>query len=189
MPDGRRGGRWRRRRPRPGVGRRSRRGDATPSGIATAPSSTRTASVRWATVTSRPTASRRRSSARGDRGTASIRPAAACRGGCSGSPATASTTPTARWPAHRRGARSRPTTPRRRPSTEPAELVDRLLVADALVTLAPRPREVLELAFYGGLSQTRDRRTARVPLGTVKSDMRRALLRLRHVLAGGDTDG
>ena len=72
---------------------------------------------------------------------------------------------------------------------EPAELVDRLLVADALVTLAPRPREVLELAFYSGLSQREIADRLGMPLGTVKSDMRRALLRLRHELAGGDTDG
>ena len=43
--------------------------------------------------------------------------------------------------------------------TEPADLVERLLVADALATLAARPRQVLELAFYTGLSQTSDRRT------------------------------
>ena len=72
--------------------------------------------------------------------------------------------------------------------TEPAELVERLLVADALATLAPRPREVLELAFYTGLSQREIAEQLQVPLGTVKSDMRRALLRLRHVLAGGDAD-
>ena len=72
--------------------------------------------------------------------------------------------------------------------TEPAELVERLLVADALATLAPRPREVLELAFYTGLSQREIADQLQMPLGTVKSDMRRALLRLRHVLAGGDTD-
>jgi RNA polymerase sigma-70 factor (ECF subfamily) len=67
--------------------------------------------------------------------------------------------------------------------------VDRLLVADALSTLAPRAREVLELAFYDGLSQREIADRLGVPLGTVKSDMRRALLRLRRVLGGGDIDG
>ena len=73
--------------------------------------------------------------------------------------------------------------------TEPADLVERLLVADALATLAARPRQVLELAFYTGLSQTAIAERLQVPLGTVKSDMRRALLRLRGVLEGGDVDG
>ena len=73
--------------------------------------------------------------------------------------------------------------------TEPADLVERLLVADALATLAARPRQILELAFYTGLSQTAIAERLQVPLGTVKSDMRRALLRLRGVLEGGDVDG
>ncbi|HWC66581.1 MAG TPA: sigma-70 family RNA polymerase sigma factor [Acidimicrobiales bacterium] len=68
-------------------------------------------------------------------------------------------------------------------------LVERLLVADALEALAERPRQVVELAFYSGLSQSEIAATLALPLGTVKSDMRRALHRLRHVLEGGDTDG
>lgn len=68
------------------------------------------------------------------------------------------------------------------------ELVERLLVADALATLGPRPRQVLELAFYGGLSQTEVADRMTLPLGTVKSDMRRALARLRTVLEGGASD-
>ena len=72
---------------------------------------------------------------------------------------------------------------------EPVDLVERLLVADALATLPARPREVLELAFYTGLSQRAIAERLQVPLGTVKSDMRRALLRLRGVLEGGGVDG
>lgn len=68
------------------------------------------------------------------------------------------------------------------------DLVERLLVADALATLGERPRQVLELAFYGGLSQTEVAERMNVPLGTVKSDMRRALVRLRNVLEGGASD-
>lgn len=67
---------------------------------------------------------------------------------------------------------------------ESAGLVERLLVADALQTLGDRPREVVELAFYSGLSQTEIAERLGLPLGTVKSDMRRALLRLRGVLGG-----
>lgn len=72
---------------------------------------------------------------------------------------------------------------------ESEELVERLLVADALATLPERPRRVLELAFYSGLSQREIAERTEQPLGTVKSDMRRALLRLRTVLERGDVDG
>ena len=70
---------------------------------------------------------------------------------------------------------------------EPEALIERLLLADALATLGERQRRVLELAFYGGLSQSAVAERLDLPLGTVKSDMRRALLRLRHVVTtGGD---
>lgn len=67
-------------------------------------------------------------------------------------------------------------------------LVERLLLADALATLGERPRQVLELVFYGGLTQTEVAERMSLPLGTVKSDMRRALVRLRNVLEGGASD-
>ena len=77
-----------------------------------------------------------------------------------------------------------------RVSTEPApdDLVERLLVADALQTLAPRSRQVVELAYYGGLSQSEIAERLDLPLGTVKSDMRRALLRLRDTVGEGASD-
>jgi RNA polymerase sigma-70 factor (ECF subfamily) len=68
------------------------------------------------------------------------------------------------------------------------ELLERLLVADALQVLGERPRRVLELAFYDGLSQSEVAERMNLPLGTVKSDVRRALNRLRGVLEGGATD-
>ena len=72
--------------------------------------------------------------------------------------------------------------------TESGELVERLLLADTLETLTPRTRQVLELAFYAGLSQSEIAARLDLPLGTVKSDMRRALLRLRQVVSGGGSD-
>ena len=51
--------------------------------------------------------------------------------------------------------------------TESGNLVERLLLADALATLTPRAREVLELAFYSRLSQSEIAARLDVPLGTV----------------------
>lgn len=74
-------------------------------------------------------------------------------------------------------------------SPAPDALADRLLVARALDTLGPRPRQVVALAFYSDLTQTEIAAKLDLPLGTVKSDMRRALRRLRTHLEGGDHDG
>lgn len=78
-----------------------------------------------------------------------------------------------------------------RPDPAPAGqdlLGDRLLVAHALETLSPRARQVVELAFYSDLTQTEIAARLDLPLGTVKSDMRRALQRLRTHIEGGDGD-
>lgn len=70
-------------------------------------------------------------------------------------------------------------------------LSDRMLVAHALEMLSPRARSVVELAFYSDLTQTQIAEKLALPLGTVKSDMRRALQRLRAHLetsfAGGES--
>jgi RNA polymerase sigma factor (sigma-70 family) len=66
------------------------------------------------------------------------------------------------------------------------DLADRLLVAHALEVLSPRARAVVELAFYSDLTQVDIAERLGLPLGTVKSDMRRALQRLRVHLEGGD---
>ncbi|MGD9703308.1 MAG: RNA polymerase sigma factor [Acidimicrobiia bacterium] len=64
-------------------------------------------------------------------------------------------------------------------------LADRLLIAHALETLSPRARSVVELAFYSDLTQTEIAEKTGLPLGTVKSDLRRGLQRLRFHLEGG----
>jgi RNA polymerase sigma factor (sigma-70 family) len=69
------------------------------------------------------------------------------------------------------------------------ELGDQLLMAHALDSLSPRARQVVELAFYSDLTQTQIAERLSLPLGTVKSDMRRALLRLRAELEGGEDRG
>lgn len=70
----------------------------------------------------------------------------------------------------------------------PERLADRLLVERALETLSPRARQVVELAFWSDLTQTEIAERLGLPLGTVKSDIRRALQRLRPHLEGGGTD-
>jgi RNA polymerase sigma-70 factor (ECF subfamily) len=62
-------------------------------------------------------------------------------------------------------------------------------VQDALSTLPPEQRETIELAYYGGLSQTEISERMGVPLGTVKGRVRMAMQKLRELLAGMDVEG
>ncbi len=55
-------------------------------------------------------------------------------------------------------------------------------VREALATLEPRQREVLEIAYFQGLSQSEIAEKIGAPLGTVKSWTRQALMRLRDLL-------
>jgi RNA polymerase sigma-70 factor (ECF subfamily) len=50
--------------------------------------------------------------------------------------------------------------------------------------LPQREREVLELAYWSGLSQTEVAEYLHIPLGTVKTRTRTALARLADVLEG-----
>ena len=59
-------------------------------------------------------------------------------------------------------------------------------VTGALATLAPQQREVLELAYFGGLSQSEIATRLGAPLGTVKSWTRQALTRLRELVPQED---
>jgi RNA polymerase sigma-70 factor (ECF subfamily) len=52
----------------------------------------------------------------------------------------------------------------------------------ALATLTPRQREVLELGYFGGLSQTEIAERIGAPLGSVKSWTRQGLMRLRELV-------
>ena len=93
---------------------------------------------------------------------------------------------------------------RRRPTTElpapeaslPAQLIlpdvwaevagriDAETVRVALSALSDVQREALELAYFGGLTQTEIAERTRTPLGTVKSRMRLGLLAMRRGLVG-----
>jgi RNA polymerase sigma-70 factor, ECF subfamily len=54
----------------------------------------------------------------------------------------------------------------------------------ALEELSPREREVVELAYWSGLSQSEVAEYLHIPLGTVKTRTRSALARLADVLEG-----
>jgi RNA polymerase sigma-70 factor (ECF subfamily) len=56
-------------------------------------------------------------------------------------------------------------------------------IRQALEALDPEQRAVLELAYFGGLSQTEISAQTGVPLGTVKSRVRLAMRHLRRMLA------
>ncbi|MEO1064864.1 MAG: RNA polymerase sigma factor [Actinomycetota bacterium] len=66
-------------------------------------------------------------------------------------------------------------------------LADRMLVEEALGDLSDRARKAVELAFWSDLTHVEISEICEVPLGTVKSDIRRALGRLRRHLAGRET--
>ncbi len=55
----------------------------------------------------------------------------------------------------------------------------------ALMRLNPQPRQLVALAFFNGLSHEEIASQTQLPLGTVKSQIRRALISLRQVLGDG----
>lgn len=69
------------------------------------------------------------------------------------------------------------------------QLSNQLLVRHALDTLSGRARSVVELAYFSDLTNSEIAERTGLPLGTVKSDIRRGLQRLREYLQGGGIDG
>jgi RNA polymerase sigma-70 factor (ECF subfamily) len=66
---------------------------------------------------------------------------------------------------------------------------ERMLVAEALAGLSDRAREMVRLAFYADLTHAEIADRTGVPLGTVKSDIRRGLEQMRRHLGGFDDVG
>ncbi|MET7421607.1 sigma-70 family RNA polymerase sigma factor [Dactylosporangium sp. NPDC005555] len=69
--------------------------------------------------------------------------------------------------------------PADRVETPPDRVVDRLVVADEMAQLPGEQRRVLELAFYDDLTHPQIAAVTGLPLGTVKSHLRRGMARLR----------
>jgi len=65
-------------------------------------------------------------------------------------------------------------------------VVDRVVVGNELNRLPPEQRMVLRLAFYGDLSHSEIAATTGLPVGTVKSHIRRGLTQLRDHLGVDD---
>jgi RNA polymerase sigma-70 factor, ECF subfamily len=68
----------------------------------------------------------------------------------------------------------------------PADLLDagetRQLVRSAVMKLNREQREVIEMAYFGGLTQQEISQRLKTPLGTVKARIRRGMLRLRKMV-------
>jgi RNA polymerase sigma-70 factor (ECF subfamily) len=60
------------------------------------------------------------------------------------------------------------------------EMLDRVLLADALERLPAASKRLIELAFFEHLTHAEIAERCELPLGTVKSDIRRGLARLRR---------
>ena len=75
------------------------------------------------------------------------------------------------------------------PTQSPNPLIDKVSlgemshrIVEALQELPPNQRQVLEMAYYDGLSQSEITQKLNIPLGTVKTRTRQGLLKLRQLL-------
>ena len=67
-------------------------------------------------------------------------------------------------------------------SIEPIDVAERLIVADEIARLEKVPQQVLKLAFYEDLTHAQIADRLKLPPGTVKSHIRRSLLKIKSRL-------
>lgn len=67
---------------------------------------------------------------------------------------------------------------------DPSRKVDQMRLASVLPTLSPEHREVLWMGYFEGLSSSEMAERLALPLGTIKSRVRQALMRLREIMGG-----
>lgn len=76
--------------------------------------------------------------------------------------------------------------PDHEPQNNPESLAlfgeNRTLIAQGLKTLTKTGTRILELSYYQGYSQSEISKMLKIPLGTVKTRMRRAIIKLRSLL-------
>ena len=82
-----------------------------------------------------------------------------------------------------------PDDPSRRPpdpEREAMEGQERARLRGVIASLPPEQRRVVELAYFGGLSHSRIAESLGEPLGTVKTRLRLAMMKIRNALLGVD---
>jgi RNA polymerase sigma factor (sigma-70 family) len=69
-----------------------------------------------------------------------------------------------------------------RPEIEPLDVAQRIMVADEIARLDTVPQQVVRLAFYEDLTHAQIAERMQLPPGTVKSHIRRSLIKIRNRL-------